>query len=146
HDELQALVAGLAGVALEGGDELGIRVAGVSPIEIDGAWREGFIVNPTRQSSLLCIGLNRAVSERSASKTVPCSIILSTEQCVWCEVERTSARRLEPGKRRGCPACEYVFSGSGWDGIDAHWKGKHGAQMPYAAFWNGIRACSRHHR
>jgi hypothetical protein len=46
HDELQALVAGLAGIAIEAGNYVGIAVAGRSPFLLGGTWREGFIVNP----------------------------------------------------------------------------------------------------
>lgn len=47
HDELQAVVSGLVGIALES-DYWGACVAsGVAPFFSDGAWREGFIVNPT---------------------------------------------------------------------------------------------------
>jgi len=51
HDELQALVARLAGVALDDGNEAGVSIAGVPPIQMDGTWREGFIVNPTRRAA-----------------------------------------------------------------------------------------------
>ena len=47
HDELQALVAGLAGLALERGDPQGYAVEGCPPVQEDGSWREGFIINPT---------------------------------------------------------------------------------------------------
>jgi hypothetical protein len=47
HDELQALVSGLAGLALSDGHAVGVNVAGVPPIQMDGTWREDFIVNPT---------------------------------------------------------------------------------------------------
>ena len=46
HDELQAAVAGLAGVAMEGGERQRYEARGVAPFEVDGTWREGFIVNP----------------------------------------------------------------------------------------------------
>jgi hypothetical protein len=49
HDELQALVAGLAGVALDDGNAAGVSIAGVAPVRVEGIWREGFIVNPTRK-------------------------------------------------------------------------------------------------
>jgi hypothetical protein len=49
HDELQALVAGLAGIAVEGHTSCAVTLAGVAPFELDGAWREGFIVNPARR-------------------------------------------------------------------------------------------------
>jgi hypothetical protein len=67
-------------------------------------------------------------------------------QCAWCEIERSSTRRLEPGAPRECPACDHVFRGAGWDGIDAHWKAKHdSSDRPYEHFWAGIRGCARHH-
>ena len=51
HDELQALVAGLAGVALDDGNAAGVSIAGVPPMRSEGTWREGFIVNPTRKAA-----------------------------------------------------------------------------------------------
>jgi hypothetical protein len=68
--------------------------------------------------------------------------------CAWCETERTSSRRLEPGQPRECPVCDHVFRGNGWDGIDAHWKAKHetGASVGYDLFWRGIADCKRHRR
>jgi hypothetical protein len=52
HDELQALVAGLAGVAVEGHAAYAVALAGVSPFELEGSWREGFIVNPVRRAAV----------------------------------------------------------------------------------------------
>ena len=46
HDELQALVAGLAGLALERGDLSRLERVGVPPFEWEGVYREGFIVSP----------------------------------------------------------------------------------------------------
>ncbi len=46
HDELQALVAGLAGRPIERPYEGALHVAGVPPAFIDGHWQEGYIVNP----------------------------------------------------------------------------------------------------
>jgi hypothetical protein len=51
HDELQALVAGLAGIAVEGHTSCAVTLAGVAPFELEGVWREGFIVNPARRSA-----------------------------------------------------------------------------------------------
>jgi hypothetical protein len=51
HDELQALVAGLAGIAVEGHAACGIAIAGVAPFELESSWREGFIVNPVRSGA-----------------------------------------------------------------------------------------------
>ena len=49
HDELQALVAGLAGVGLELGDARRYTAVGATPRIIEGIWREGFIVNPRQE-------------------------------------------------------------------------------------------------
>lgn len=51
HDELQAAVAGLAGLALEGHARLRWRAHGVAPYEADGSWREGVIVVPEPANS-----------------------------------------------------------------------------------------------
>jgi len=48
HDELQALVSGLAGVYLERGDWSSCEVVGEPPFKLDGTWREGVIVNARR--------------------------------------------------------------------------------------------------
>ena len=48
HDELQAVVSGLAGVYLERGDWSRCEVVGEPPFELDGSWREGVIVNALR--------------------------------------------------------------------------------------------------
>jgi hypothetical protein len=45
HDQLQAIVSGLAGLAIENGDWDLCEIAGVPPIVEDGVWREGFIVS-----------------------------------------------------------------------------------------------------
>ena len=45
-DELQAIVAGLAGVALEAGNDTGFELVGRPPCFESGHWREGFIANP----------------------------------------------------------------------------------------------------
>jgi hypothetical protein len=50
HDEIQATVSGLAGLAIESGQWKNCKSAGVPPSLVDGQWREGFIVNRTRPS------------------------------------------------------------------------------------------------
>lgn len=47
HDELQALVSGLAGIPMLGGTINEYRVDGVAPFSLGGSTREGFIFNPT---------------------------------------------------------------------------------------------------
>jgi len=56
--------------------------------------------------------------------------------CLACE------RRVPKLGRRRCPVCGHPFRGAGWDGIDAHWRARHEAVMPYAAFWKSL--CRRH--
>lgn len=46
HDQLQALVGGLPGLALEANDTAGARFVGSAPRREEGHWREGFIVLP----------------------------------------------------------------------------------------------------
>ena len=46
HDELQAVVAGLGGLALDSGNVEKVRFAGEEPYLEAGIWREGFIVVP----------------------------------------------------------------------------------------------------
>jgi hypothetical protein len=46
HDEVQALVAGLAGIAMVDKGLESCDVRGINPFLEDGAWREGFIVSP----------------------------------------------------------------------------------------------------
>jgi len=49
HDELQALIAGLAGLPLLGSTAVGYSLTGTTPVQLEGTWREGFIVNPVAQ-------------------------------------------------------------------------------------------------
>jgi hypothetical protein len=50
--------------------------------------------------------------------------------------------RLPKRGRPRCPECGHLFRGSGWDGIDAHWKARHGTVMPYRQFWDSL--CAEH--
>jgi hypothetical protein len=49
HDELQAVVSGLGGLAFEAQNASEYCVAGVAPFVLDGTQREGFILNPLRR-------------------------------------------------------------------------------------------------
>ncbi len=42
--------------------------------------------------------------------------------------------------RRVCPECGHEFQGSGWDGIDAHWRANHAQIMAYEEAWPLISA------
>ncbi|MGH8008994.1 MAG: DUF429 domain-containing protein [Candidatus Binatia bacterium] len=46
HDELQALIAGLAGLPWLGHSKFVNRLFGSRPTRLEGTWREGFIMNP----------------------------------------------------------------------------------------------------
>jgi hypothetical protein len=56
--------------------------------------------------------------------------------CLCC------ARKVRLELPRVCPECGHVFSGHGWDGIDAHWRSKHNRVMPYEDFRAGL--CHEH--
>jgi hypothetical protein len=53
HDQLQAIVGGLAGLALEERNTDGARIVGTPPRREEGHWREGFIVLPVPPKSSL---------------------------------------------------------------------------------------------
>ncbi|MDP2293839.1 MAG: hypothetical protein Q8M24_00050 [Pseudolabrys sp.] len=38
-----------------------------------------------------------------------------------------------------CPECGYEFQGSGFEGIDSHWRAKHEKIMPYEEAWRLIK-------
>lgn len=46
HDEIQAVVAGLAGLALLSGGPAAVDIRGEEPRREAGAWREGYILSP----------------------------------------------------------------------------------------------------
>jgi len=52
--------------------------------------------------------------------------------------KKKSAAAVAPKKI--CPACGHIFAGNGWDGIDAHWRSKHNAEMAYETAWPLIRS------
>jgi hypothetical protein len=39
-----------------------------------------------------------------------------------------------------CPECGHQFKGHGFDGIDAHWRARHEAVMPYKQAWPLIKS------
>ena len=46
HDQLQAIVGGLPGLALDERNTTAVRIVGKPPRREEGHWREGFIVLP----------------------------------------------------------------------------------------------------
>jgi len=53
HDQLQAIVGGLPGLAIEEHDTASLRIVGKPPRREDGHWREGFIVLPVAPPRLV---------------------------------------------------------------------------------------------
>jgi len=51
HDEMQALVSGIAGLSVEHNEWEACIVSGRAPTYEDGSWREGFIVNPIARNA-----------------------------------------------------------------------------------------------
>lgn len=50
HDQLQAVVGGIAGVRWANGEREAVTLAGVAPFRLDGSWREGYIMIPATAS------------------------------------------------------------------------------------------------
>jgi predicted transcriptional regulator len=48
--------------------------------------------------------------------------------------------QIREASHKLCPVCGHRFKGKGWDGIDAHWRSKHEATMPYERAWPLIRS------
>lgn len=46
HDQLQAVVGGIAGLRWAGGEHNAVQLAGLPPYRLDGCWREGYIMLP----------------------------------------------------------------------------------------------------
>lgn len=49
--------------------------------------------------------------------------------------QATNARAQEGRIANICPECGHQFKGYGFDGIDAHWRARHEAVMPYKQAW-----------
>ena len=52
--------------------------------------------------------------------------------------QNSSDLTLKPGCV--CPECGHAFKGNGFDGIDAHWRAKHEAVIPYSQAWPLIKS------
>jgi hypothetical protein len=62
--------------------------------------------------------------------------VVSLKKCFAC------SQGLPKRGRRRCPECARVFKGSGWDGIDTHWRARHERIMSYQEFWASL--CRAH--
>jgi len=51
-----------------------------------------------------------------------------------------SAPQIREASPKLCPVCGYRFKGKGWDGIDAYWRARHEATLPYERAWPLIRS------
>lgn len=58
-------------------------------------------------------------------------------RCLACE------RGLPVESPKRCPACDKVFAGKGWVGIDGHWKARHNDVMADEDFWRSLCAAHR---
>lgn len=66
--------------------------------------------------------------------------VASEEGRLALRIEKSVERLLGRDQRRVCPECGHLFRGSGWDGIDSHWRARHESIMPYAEAWPLIKA------
>ena len=67
-----------------------------------------------------------------------CQSVGPTQSCRCCIAKQPIS------DQRVCPECGHEFKGSGWDGIDAHWRSKHETITPYKQFWRTM--CPEHLR
>lgn len=51
--------------------------------------------------------------------------------------QKQAGRKIE---EKVCPVCGHRFRGRGWDGIDAHWRARHEAILPYERAWPLLRS------
>ena len=58
------------------------------------------------------------------------------ESCLCCD------KNMSKDGSKICPVCSHVFKGSGWDGIDSHWRAHHEDIKPYEIFWKSL--CQSH--
>jgi hypothetical protein len=64
----------------------------------------------------------------------------NTSESVQLAPESPPTDRTKTGENL-CPECDYKFKGNGFDGIDAHWRGKHEDDiMPYKEAWPLIKS------
>ncbi len=68
----------------------------------------------------------------------------STRSTISVPLPPRQARITDPtGKVENvCPECGHQFKGNGFDGIDAHWRARHDAVMPYKEAWPLIKSGS----
>lgn len=102
----------------------------------------GYMVTPTNQitgailaAAALKLGVpadglwngdaNRATVLTASKGSTP----HPTESCtpVVDDMHRSGMKR--------CPECGYAFKGTGWGGMDAHWRARHADIMPYGLAW-----------
>ncbi len=89
---------------------------------------------PEAIGKLVDLGLEAttaAAAFQAASKAPPAAMTEET---------RTPLAGKKASASKVCPECGHRFQGSGWDGIDAHWKSKHEHLIPYAEAWPQLQA------
>lgn len=58
--------------------------------------------------------------------------------CLCC------SKKMPVTLEKRCPECGHAFKGSGWGGMDAHWKAHHEGLMSYQEFRDGL--CETHRK
>ncbi len=62
----------------------------------------------------------------------------------WQPPRRLTAEEQPKQIENVCPECGHRFKGKGFDGIDAHWRARHEAIMPYKEAWPLVKAGTYH--
>jgi len=81
--------------------------------------------------------LARPGSRSRARGTLGVSDFKRIARQIWPEL-----KQVGPSEKHVCPECGYRFNGTGFDGIDAHWRSRHENIMPYAEAWPLIKSDS----
>jgi TPP-dependent pyruvate/acetoin dehydrogenase alpha subunit len=117
HDELQALVAGLAGVAILNGDTDGYIAEGARPKKARSTIVEGYIVNPRLKNNLSAPALGRATQE----KTTPYAICPDSDtlqrMLYYLKLTRAAEWRIEQVLYRQGKIVGGVYVGRGQEAI-----------------------------
>ena len=77
---------------------------------------------------------------RNARQILDMQGTASAEGRLARRIEASVEKLLGREKRKICPECGYLFRGSGWDGIDSHWRARHRNIMAYVQAWPLIKS------
>jgi hypothetical protein len=82
-----------------------------------------------------------AIRETLALPGVVGASVRAGESATGHAISQTTSAGDQHGRIANiCPECGHQFKGHGFDGIDAHWRARHEAVMPYKQAWPLIKS------